>query len=232
MGLRSSRQLPPAACSPELPGFADHIQTASGSRLEPASLGSLSAGASSPGKGCRPSHGPTRRPVPMRRCPAQRPRCGDVPSSSPALSKAWTEVRSQYCLLHPEGCAFFFFLEASFPPAPFTSREKHPQNTTVLLPGSQGTAVGVWRRLGEKKKAHTLLLALSIPQPTHTNGQHHRLHFIRQRTQESTLTQERAGPRRRRAPPAHTQRPSRGERFWSILSNKSPPWEPREDWKY
>lgn len=154
VGPRSSRQLPPAACSPELPGFADHIQTASGSRLEPASLGSLSAGASSPGKGCRPSHGPTRRPVPMRRCPAQRPRCGDVPSSSPALSKAWTEARSQYCLLHPEGCAFFFFfLEASFPPAPFTSREKHPQNTTVLLPGSQGTAVGVWRRLGEKKKS-------------------------------------------------------------------------------
>lgn len=27
----------------------------------------------------------------------------------------------------------FFFLEASFPTAPFTSREKHPQNLTVLL---------------------------------------------------------------------------------------------------
>lgn len=29
-----------------------------------------------------------------------------------------------------------------------------------------------------------------------------------------------------------TQHPARGERFWIILSNKSPPWEPREDWKY
>lgn len=26
--------------------------------------------------------------------------------------------------------------------------------------------------------------------------------------------------------------PARGERFCIILSNKSPPWEPREDWKY
>lgn len=109
-----SQQLPPASCSPELPGFADHIQTASGSTLEPASLGSLSTGARSLGKGCWPSHGPPRRPVPMRRCPAQRPRGGDVPGSSPALSKAWTEVRSQNCLLHPEGCAFFFFWKHHF----------------------------------------------------------------------------------------------------------------------
>lgn len=93
--------------------------------------------------------GPTRHPVPMRRCPAQRPRAGDVPGSSPALSKAWTEVRSQCCLLRPEGCAFFF-LEASFPTAPSTSREKHPQNTTVLLRREQ--PAGVWKRSGENQK--------------------------------------------------------------------------------
>lgn len=160
VGLRSS---PAAAlCSPELPGFAEHIQTASGSRLEPTSLGSLSSGARSLGKGCWPSHSPTRRPVPMRRCPAQRPQGGDVPGSSPALSKAWTEARSQYCLLRPEGCAFFFFLEASFLTAPFTSREKHPQNMTVLLRrGGRAAVLGrnspwmfgnVWGKTEKKRK--------------------------------------------------------------------------------
>lgn len=161
VGPRSSPAA--AACSPELPGFAEHIQTASGSRLEPTGLGSLSSGARSLGKGCQPSHGPTRRPVPMRRCPVQRPQGGDVPGSSPALSKAGTEARSQYCLLHPEGCAFFFFFEASFPTAPFTSREKHAQNTTVLLRGGGRAAVlggnspwvfgNLWGNTGGKKKS-------------------------------------------------------------------------------
>lgn len=197
VGPRSSRQLLPAACSPELPGFADHIQTASGSRLEPASLGSLSAGARSLGKGCRPSHGPTRRPVPMHRCPASVHDVGMCPAPllpSPKLGQK-PEVSTAFYVQR----VVPFFLEASFLPAPFTSREKHPQNTTKLLPRSQGTARGCLEMFGEKQKekAHTLLFGLSIPQPTHTNGQHHRLHFIRQRTQESTLTREQAGPCRR-----------------------------------
>lgn len=150
--------------------------------------------------------------------PSAVSRGGDVPSSSPALSKAWTEERSQCCLLRPEGCAFFFFFFGSI-----------ISDSTVHFPGKappehdwaswQGTARGCLETFGgktgekKKKKKHTpFLLALSIRQPaTHSSGEHHRAHFIRQRTQESTLT---------RLP---TQRPSRGERFWIILSNKSPP---------
>lgn len=154
-------------------GFADHIPAASGSRLEPASLGSLSVGARSLGKGCQPSaHSPTRRPVPMCCCPAQRPRRGDVPGSSPALSKAWTEERSQCCLLCPEGCAFFFvFLEASFPTAPFTSREKQPQNVTELGGNSPWGFGNVWGKnqklKKKKKKKHTpfFLPSVFVSQP-------------------------------------------------------------------
>lgn len=168
VGPRSSQQLPPAACSPELPGFADHIQTASGSRLEPASLGSLSAGASSPGKGCRPSHGPTRRPVPMRRCPAQRPRCGDVPSSSPALSKAWTEARSQYCLLHPEGCAFFFFFGSIISARTVHFPGKAPPEHDCASAGLAGNSRGCLETFGGKKKKHTPFFWPSVFLSQHT----------------------------------------------------------------
>lgn len=167
VGPRSSRQLPPAACSPELPGFADHIQTASGSRLEPASLGSLSAGASSPGKGCRPSHGPTRRPVPMRRCPAQRPRCGDVPSSSPALSKAWTEARSQYCLLHPEGCAFFFFWKHHFRQHRSLPGKSTPR-TRLCFCRARREQPWVFGDVWGKKKKHTPFFWPSVFLSQHT----------------------------------------------------------------
>lgn len=165
VGPRSS---PAAACSPELPGFADHIQTASGSRLEPASLGSLSAGASSLGKGCRPSHGPTRRPVPMRRCPAQRPRRGDVPSSSPALSKAWTEARSQYCLLRPEGCAFFFgsIISASTVHFPGKAPQEHDRASAALAGNSPWVFGNVWGE--KKKKKHTPFFSASVFLSQHT----------------------------------------------------------------
>lgn len=108
----------------------------------------------------------------MRRCPAQRPRGGDVPGSSPALSKAWTEVRSQNCLLHPEGCAFFFFgsiisdstvhFPGKAPPEPDCASSQRRR-------ARREQPAGVSKRLGtkrRKKKAHTLLFTLSIRQPT------------------------------------------------------------------
>lgn len=170
----------------------------------------------------------------MRRCPAQRPRGGDVPGSSPALSKAWTEVRSQNCLLHPEGCAFFFFgsiisdstvhFPGKAPPEPDCASSQRRR-------ARREQPAGVSKRLGtkRKKKKHTPFFSPSV----FVSQQRHRLHFIWQRTQESTLTREQVEP----SPPAAflwltTQRPSRGESFGIILSNKSPPWEPREDWKY
>lgn len=57
---------------------------------------------------------------------------------------------------------FFFFLEASFLTAPFTSREKHPQNMTVLLRrGGRAAVLGrnspwifgnVWGKTEKKRK--------------------------------------------------------------------------------
>lgn len=130
-------------------------------------------------------------PVPMSRCPAQHPQGGDVPSSPPALSKAGTEARSQYCLLRPEGCAFFFFLKHHFQQHHPLPRKSTPQNMTALGGNSPWVFGNVWGNIRKKKKkAHTLLFALSIGQPTHSNGQRHRLHFIQQGTQESTLTRE------------------------------------------
>lgn len=157
-----------------------------------------------------------------------------MPGSSPALSKAWTEVRSQNCLLHPEGCAFFFFgsiisdstvhFPGKAPPEPDCASSQRRR-------ARREQPAGVLKRLGtkRKKKKHTPFFSPSV----FVSQQRHRLHFIRQRTQESTLTREQVEP----SPPAAflwltTQRPSRGESFGIILSNKSPPWEPREDWKY
>lgn len=164
VGPRSS---PAAACSPELPGFADHIQTASGSRLEPASLGSLSAGASLWEKAAGLPTAP--RDVQCQCVAVQRSVHGVGMCPAPLLPSPKLGQKPEVSTAFYVQRVVPFFLEASFLPAPFTSREKHPKNTTELLPRSQGTARGCLETFGgKKKKKHTPFFSASVFLSQHT----------------------------------------------------------------
>lgn len=116
----------------------------------------------------------------MRRCPVQRPQGGDLPGSSPALPapEAWTEARSQYCLLRPEGCAFFFgsiFSDSTIhfpgkaPPEHDCASSQGQGGSAAVLRGNSPRVFGnVWGKK-EKKKKHTpfFLPSVLISQHTH-----------------------------------------------------------------
>lgn len=156
-----------ATCSPELPGFAEHIQTASGSRLEPASLGSLSSGASSLGKGCQP-HATSSANA----------------SLSSAASTGWGCARLLSCPLQSldrseksvlpftsRGLCLFFFWKHHFRQHRSLPGKSTPRAQLCFFFAGGNSPVGVWKRLGKTtttKKKHTPFFLPSVFVSQHT----------------------------------------------------------------
>lgn len=213
-------------CSPELPGFAEHIQTASGSRLEPTSLGSLSSGARSLGKGCQPSQSSANESLSSTASTGWG--CAQLPSSP---LQSWDRSKKSVLPFTSRGlCLFFFFLKHHFQQHHPLPRKSTPQNMTALGGNSPWVFGNVWGNTRKKKKKSTH--PSFRPQYLSANTQQWSAPPTSFHPARNPGKHLNSGTAASHASLLMARRPSPGERFWIILSNKSPPWEPREDWKY